>query len=170
MNKKKLNIFEFILFTIIYLYEELFLIPAKKFLKIIKKIDIYNKILKFFSRNLILNFAFIIIMLIIAETSAIAAGYFFVHKYLFLGILFYSIKVLLFIPIVDLFKKNKKNLLKIKVIKIFYYYFLLFKRLPIFYKIKYIKILIKNYINTLKTNLKILLRTKRKNNEIFSSR
>ena len=135
---------------ILYLYEELFLIPAKKLLKQIKKIVFYDKIIDFFAQNIYLNLLFILIVVGLAETSAITAGFFIVKGFVFIGVLFYLLKVILLIPVIDLFNRNKEELLKFKVIKVSYYYYLKFKRLEIWKKVKQIK-------KELKEKIKLLL-------------
>jgi len=152
MWNKLTKVIELLFGIIIYLYEEIFLYFAKKCLKYIKNFKIYENIILYFSKNIYLNLIFLILTLFIAESFAIFAGYLFVKKYYIIGLLFYGFKILLFIPIVELFEKNKQNLLKYKIIKIPYYYFLKIKKLPIFYKLKKIKKKFKIYLFYLKKN------------------
>ena len=130
---------ETIIVFLLYLYEELFLTPAKKLLKQIKKIIFYDKIIDFFAQNIYLNLLFVVFVAVLAESSATIASLFIIKGFIFIGILFYLVKVILFIPVIDLFNRNKKELLKFNIIRIPYYYYIKFKRLEIWKKVKQMK-------------------------------
>ena len=136
-----------ILLFILFLYEELFIIPAKKILNYFRRISLYDKIIKLVSYNLITLIFFLFFLGFIAETSAMIGGFFLVKKHFILGISFYMIKIILLVPIVDVFKYNKKRLLKIKLIRILYFYYIKFENLKFFRKLRKIK---KNLVDKIK--------------------
>ena len=123
-----------IIFFLIFLYEEFFIVPAKKILSFLKGKLVYNKVLNFFSRNFFLLVIFIILTGIIAETNAFIGSFLILKGHVILGVFFYLLKLLMLIPVIDLFKRNKKIILKIKIFKILYFYYIKFEHLPIFKK------------------------------------
>jgi len=139
---KKMLIFLFIL------YEEIFLYPAKKLLKLVSKYINYEKWIFRISQNFFYSLIFIIILTVIAELAAVFAGIL-ILKGIWLGSLLYFVKIVTFIPLVDLFKHNKKKLLKIEQIRIIYFYYLILQRLPLLRnvrkKIKNFQLSIKKY-------------------------
>jgi len=143
MLKEKLKL---ILAFSLFVYEEFFLVPAKKLLNKFKQVVFYDKIIDFFSKSIYLNFTFILVIGTLAESSALFAGYLIAHKLFVVGVLFYLLKIILFVPVIDLFKRNKTELLKFKIIRVPYYYYLLFKRLEIWQKVKEIKEKLKQYL------------------------
>ena len=136
---KKVKQIEKIVLFLIFFYEEFFVVPAKKILSFFKKILIYNKILDFFSKNFLLLIIFIVLIGFIAEINAFIGSFLILKKNFVLGIFFYSLKLLMLIPVIDLFKRNKKKILRIKVFKFLYFYYINFKHLPIFRKIRKMK-------------------------------
>ena len=136
--KNLLTIIKYVFLFILFLYEELFLIPATKILNKIKTKINYQKIIEAISQNYFTMLLFLVISLILAEISAILAGFLIIKGY-WIGGLLYIVKILIFVPLVDIFKHNKKKLLKIKIIKTLYYYYLLFLRLDFIKKIKKLK-------------------------------
>ena len=72
----------------------------------------------------------------IAETSATFAVFLSVRGFVKLGIFFYILKIVIYIPTVDIFKHNKKRLLKYRIIRTFYYWYLLIIGSKIYRNIK----------------------------------
>ena len=82
---------------------------------------------------------FIILTGIIAEINAFIGSFLILKGDVILGVFFYLLKLLMLIPVIDLFKRNKKIILKIKIFKILYFYYIKFEHLPIFQKVRKIK-------------------------------
>jgi len=78
----------------------------------------------------------------IAEASATFAVFLLAKDFIKLGILFYILKIIIYIPAVDIFKRNKKRLLKYKIIKVVFYWYLLIIKSEIY---KTLKKIIKKY-------------------------
>ena len=114
-------ILQYVVFVIYYIFEEFVIRIAKRWLYFIKKIRIYESFISFVnsSSNTTLLSSFFIIALL-AEASAIFAGYLMVHGFALLGAGFYLLKIMIFIPAVDIFKHNKKRLLAYSTIKYLY--------------------------------------------------
>jgi len=114
-------ILQYVVFVIYYIFEEFVIRIAKRWLYFIKKIRIYESFISFVnsSSNTTLLSSFFIIALL-AEASAIFAGYLMVHGFALLGAGFYLLKIMIFIPAVDIFKHNKKRLLAYSAIKYLY--------------------------------------------------
>jgi hypothetical protein len=112
---------QYIVFVIYYIFEEFVIRIAKRWLYFIKKIRIYESFISYInsSGNTTLLSSFFIIALL-AEASAIFAGYLMVHGFALLGVGFYILKILIFIPAVDIFKHNKRRLLSYSMIKYLY--------------------------------------------------
>ncbi len=72
----------------------------------------------------------------IAEVSATFAVLLGAKGFLKLGILFYILKIIIYIPAVDIFKQNKKRLTSYYIIKIVYYWYLLILKSHIYKNIK----------------------------------
>ncbi len=112
---------QYTIFVIYYIFEEFVIRVAKKWLYFIKKIRIYESFMDYInsSGDTILLSSFFIIALL-AEASAIFAGYLMVHGFALFGAGFYLLKIMIFIPAVDIFQHNKKRLLAYSLIRYLY--------------------------------------------------
>ncbi len=124
--KKLQIIIKYILFIIYFIFEEFVIKMAKRLLVFIRKFDIYEKFTNYINRSndFILLGSFLLIAGI-AEASATFAVFLSVKGFVKLGIFFYILKIVIYIPTVDIFKHNKKRLLKYRIIKTIYYWYLL---------------------------------------------
>jgi len=135
--EKLQTIIKYILFIIYFIFEEFVIKMAKRLLTFIRQFDIYGKFIDFINRSndLILLSSFLFIAGI-AETSATFAVFLSVRGFVKLGIFFYILKIIIYIPTVDIFKHNKKRLLKYRIIKTLYYWYLLIISSKIYRNIK----------------------------------
>jgi hypothetical protein len=72
----------------------------------------------------------------IADICATFAIFLVAKGFVALGILFYILKIIIYIPAVDIFKRNKKRLLKYKIIRVVFYWYLLIIKSEIYRTIK----------------------------------
>jgi len=130
-------VLQYIVFIIYYIFEEFVINIAKKSLSFIQRFRIYESFIEYINRSsdAMLLFSFFVIALL-AEASAIFAGYLTVHGFVALGIGFYILKIVIFIPTVDIFKHNKKRLLKYSAIRTAYYWYILIIRTETYKNIK----------------------------------
>ena len=149
------TIIQYILFVIYFIFEEIVIKSAKKLLQFIRKFNFYDEFIAFVTKSndfvLLTSFLFIATL---AETSATFAVFLTAKGFVALGIFFYMLKIIIYIPTIDIFKHNKKRLLKYYVIKTFYYWYLLILKSKIYRNvkkiIKNIKEKIKNFFRPLK--------------------
>ena len=130
-------IIKYILFIIYFIFEEFVIKMAKRLLIFIRQFDIYSKFIDFINRSndLVLLSSFLLIAGI-AEASATFAVFLSVRGFVKLGIFFYILKIVIYIPTVDIFKHNKRRLLKYRIIRTFYYWYLLIIGSKIYRNIK----------------------------------
>jgi len=141
---KKLRIaLKYLLFFIYLIFEQLVINIAKKLLSFIRKFNIYEKFINYIcqSNDFVLMSSFLLIGAI-AEASATFAVFLLAKDFVKLGILFYILKIIIYIPAVDIFKRNKKRLLKYKIIRVVFYWYLLIIKSEIY---KTLKKIIKKY-------------------------
>ncbi len=128
---------EYLFFFFYFLFEEIVIKSAKKLLAFIKSFDLYEKIMLYIqkSNDFILLFSFIFIVLL-AEISS-TFGLFLLAKGLLIpGIFFYILKIVIYIPSIDIFKRNKDRLLKYKIIQFGVFLYEKIEQNPIFLKFK----------------------------------
>jgi hypothetical protein len=134
---KLLTTIKYILFIIYFIFEEFVIKVAKRLLAFIRKFKIYDKFIDLISQsNDFFLLASFIILAGVAESSATFAVFLTAKGFVVLGILFYIVKIIIFIPAIDIFKHNKKRLLKYTVIRTLYYWYLLITASQIYRNIK----------------------------------
>ncbi len=87
------------------------------------------------SNDFILLFSFVFIV-ILAETSATVGVFLFAKGFLISGIFFYILKIVIYIPSIDIFKRNKERLLKYKIIRFGAFLYEKIEKNPLFLKLK----------------------------------
>ena len=135
--KKLANFIKYILFIIYFIFEEFVIKIAKRALRLIRKINIYDKFIEMIDRsnNFVLLGSFLFLA-VLAESSATFAVFLTAKGFVKLGILFYALKIVLFIPAVDIFSHNKKRLVQYRIIRTIYYWYLRIKSSEIYRNIK----------------------------------
>lgn len=120
------TLIKYILFIIYFIFEEFVIKMAKRLLIFIRKFNIYDKFIDIInhSNDFVLLGSFLIIAGI-AEASATFAVFLSVRGFVKLGIFFYILKIIIYIPTVDIFKHNKKRLLRYSIIRTIYYWYLI---------------------------------------------
>jgi hypothetical protein len=110
----------------------------KKIYLHIKKLNFLLKFKSFIKNinNRFLVLFIFIIPFILMELFGILAGKALLNGLLFTAIYLYSIKISLTIPVVIIFNSQKENLLSFKIIYLFYFWIVLFKRSKIYREIK----------------------------------
>jgi len=147
---KKLRILlKYILFFIYLVFEQLVINIAKKLLLFIRKFNVYERFINYIcnANDFILLSSFLLIAAI-AEISATFAVFLGAKGFIKLGFLFYILKIIIYIPTVDIFKHNKKRLLKYKIIRVVFYWYLLIIKSEIYRTIKKALSQFKNSIKT----------------------
>jgi len=131
------TLIKYILFIVYFIFEEFVIKIAKRLLKVIRKFNIYDRFIDIISRSndFVLLSSFLIIAGI-AEASATFAVFLSVRGFVYLGIFFYILKIIIFIPTVDIFKHNKKRLLRYSIIRTLFYWYLIIKSSQIYRNIK----------------------------------
>jgi len=146
--KKLENFIKYILFIIYFIFEEFVIKIAKRALRLIRKISIYDKFIEMIDRsNNFVLFSSFLFLAILAESSATFAVFLTAKGFIKLGILFYALKIVLFIPAVDIFTHNKKRLLQYRIVRIVYYWYLRIMNSDIYRNIKKVSKEIKTKIN-----------------------
>ncbi len=85
--------------------------------------------------DFILLSAFVFIV-ILAEITSTLALFLFTKGFLILGIFFYILKIIIYIPSIDIFRRNKERLLKYKIIKLGVFLYEKIENNPFFIEIK----------------------------------
>jgi len=131
------TLIKYILFIIYFIFEEFVIKMAKRLLVFIRKFNIYEKFIDKInhSNDFILLSSFLIIAGI-AEASATFAVFLSVKGFVNLGIFFYILKIIIYIPTVDIFKHNKKRLLRYSIIRTLFYWYLIIISSQIYRNIK----------------------------------
>ena len=134
---------KYLLFFVYLIFEQLVINIAKKLLNFIRKFNVYERFITYICQNndFILMSSFLLIG-VIAEASATLAVFLLAKNFVKLGILFYILKIIIYIPAVDIFKRNKKRLLRYKIIRVVFYWYLLIIKSKIY---KTLKKIIKKY-------------------------
>ena len=87
------------------------------------------------SNDFILLFSFVFIVFL-AETSATIGVFLAAKGFVILGIIFYILKIIIYIPSIDIFKRNKNRLLKYKIIQFGVFLYEKIEKNPLFLEIK----------------------------------
>jgi len=82
---------------------------------------------------LLFSFVFIVVM---AEISASIGVFLAAKGYVLAGVVFYVLKIIIYIPSIDIFRRNKKRLLKYKIIQIGAFLYEKIENNPLFLEIK----------------------------------
>ena len=131
------KILEYLFFFLYFIFEEVVIKSAKKLLSFIKSFHFYEKIMRFVEEgnDFILLFSFVFIVAIAEISSTI--GLFLIAKgFIVLGIIFYVLKIIIYIPSIDIFKRNKERLLKYKIIQIGVFLYEKIENNPLFLEFK----------------------------------
>ena len=135
--KKLENFVKYILFILYFIFEEFVIKIAKRALLLIRKINIYDMFIEMIDRsNNFVLFSSFLFLAILAESSATFAVFLTAKGLIKLGMLFYALKIVLFIPAVDIFSHNKKRLLQYRIVRIVYYWYLRIMHSEIYRNIK----------------------------------
>jgi len=150
--KKFQTIIKYILFIIYFIFEEIIIKTAKRLLQFIRKFSFYDEFIEFITKSndfiLLISFLFIATL---AETSATFAVFLMAKGFFVLGVVFYILKIIIYIPTIDIFKHNKKRLLKYRIIKTFYYWYLFILKSQIYRNIK-------KFIKDIKEKIKLFFK------------
>ncbi len=87
------------------------------------------------SNDFILLFSFVCIV-ILAETSATIGVFLAARGYVITGAVFYILKIIIYIPSIDIFRRNKKRLIKYKIIQIGLFIYEKIEKNPLFSELK----------------------------------
>ncbi len=87
------------------------------------------------SNDFILLFSFVFIV-VLAETLATIGVFLAAKGFIVLGIFFYILKIIVYIPSIDIFKRNKERLLKYKIIQIGLFIYEKIENNPLFLELK----------------------------------
>ena len=87
------------------------------------------------SNDFILLVSFVSIVFL-AETSATIGVFFAAKGYMIIGTLFYILKIIIYIPSIDIFRRNKERLLKYKIIQFGVFLYKKIEKNPLFLEIK----------------------------------
>ena len=87
------------------------------------------------SNDFILLFSFVFIVFL-AETSATIGVFLAAKGFVVLGIIFYVLKIIIYIPSIDIFSRNKERLLKYKIIQFGVFLYEKIEKNPLFLEIK----------------------------------
>ncbi|GAX88280.1 conserved hypothetical protein [Lebetimonas natsushimae] len=87
------------------------------------------------SNDLILMLSFVCIV-ILAETSATFGVFLTAKGHIILGGLFYIFKIIIYIPSVDIFRRNKNRLMKYKIIQFGYFLYEKIEKNPVFISLR----------------------------------
>jgi len=128
---------EYLFFFLYFIFEEIVIKSAKKLLLFIKSFDLYEKIMLYIqeSNDFILLFSFVFIVLL-AEISSTLGLFLLAKGFLISGIFFYILKIVIYIPSIDIFKRNKNRLLKYKIIQIGLFIYEKIEKNPLFLELK----------------------------------
>jgi hypothetical protein len=131
------------------IFEQLVINIAKKLLLFIRRFNVYERFINYIcnSNDFVLLSSFLLIA-IIADICATFAIFLVAKGLVVLGILFYILKILIYIPAVDIFKRNKKRLLKYKIIRVVFYWYLLIIKSETY---RTVKKALKQFKNRIKT-------------------
>jgi uncharacterized membrane protein (DUF485 family) len=87
------------------------------------------------SNDLVLLFSFVFIV-ILAETSATIGVFLAAKGFVITGSLFYILKIIIYIPSVDIFRRNQNRLMKYKIIQFGYFLYEKIEKNPLFLELK----------------------------------
>ena len=128
---------EYFFFFLYFIFEEVVIKSAKRLLYFIKSFHFYEKIMSFIEEgnDFILLFSFVFIV-VLAESFATIGVFLLAKGFIVLGIVFYVLKIIIYIPSIDIFRRNKERLLKYKIIQIGAFLYEKIENNPIFLGIK----------------------------------
>ena len=128
---------EYLFFFLYFIFEEIVIKSAKRLLSFIKSFHFYEKIMRFVEEGndfiLLFSFVFIVVM---AEISASIGVFLAAKGYVLTGMAFYVLKIIIYIPSIDIFKRNKERLLKYKIIQIGAFLYEKIENNPLFLEFK----------------------------------
>ena len=87
------------------------------------------------SNDFVLLFSFVFIV-VLAESFATIGVFLIAKGFIILGIIFYVLKIIIYIPSIDIFKRNKERLLKYKIIQIGAFLYEKIENNPLFLEFK----------------------------------
>ncbi len=119
------------------MFEEVVIKSAKTLLNFIKSFHFYEKTMLYIekSNDFILLFSFVFIITL-AETISTIALFLLAKGFFISGIFFYVLKIIIYIPAIDIFKRNKQRLIKYKIVKFGIFIYEKIEKHPLFIEIR----------------------------------